>query len=52
MLGAGASDPILGACLSYDLLALFLGQEGSWKTQLGIMTAASVAIWGVKNYLV
>lgn len=52
-LGFGAaslfSDWIFGGCLVYDLVALSMGQSGSWSILLGGYAAASAAIVGAKN---
>jgi hypothetical protein len=50
-LGAAASDWIFGACLVYDLVALAVGQSGSWSTLLWFYAVATAAIVGTKNYL-
>lgn len=48
--GASAmSDWIFGGCLVYDLVALAVGQEGSWRTLLGAYAAGSAAIVTAKN---
>lgn len=52
-LGFGAaslvSDWIFGGCLVYNLVALSVGQSGSWRTLLGGYAAACAAIVGAKN---
>jgi hypothetical protein len=50
------SDWIFGGCLSYDLVALALGQSGiagqeDWARLLGGYAAACGAIVGVKNWV-
>jgi len=50
-LGALASDWIIGACLVYDLIALSVGQSGSWSTLLWFYTVGTAAIVGAKNFL-
>ena len=45
-----ASDWIFGGCLVYDLVALSVGQTGSWSSLLGGYAAACAAIVGVKNW--
>lgn len=44
-----ASDWIFGGCLVYDLVALAVGQSGSWRTLLGAYAAGSAAIVTAKN---
>ena len=44
------SDWIFGGCLVYDLVALSVGQSGSWRNLLGGYAAASAAIVGLKNW--
>ena len=43
------SDWIFGGCLVYDLVALSVGQSGSWRALLGGYAAACAAIVGAKN---
>lgn len=43
------SDPIFGATLVYDLIALYVGQSGDWKTQLGWMAGATTVAVGMKS---
>lgn len=45
------ADPILGASIVYDLIALYSGQEGSWSTTLGWYAAGAAIIVGVKHIL-
>ena len=48
--GASAmSDWIFGGCLVYDLIALSVGQSGSWRNLLGAYAAGSAAIVTAKN---
>ncbi|KAH8119760.1 hypothetical protein DFH11DRAFT_5998 [Phellopilus nigrolimitatus] len=42
------SDPIMGGCIVYDLLALCSGQKDSWRTTLGWFAAGSAAISGLR----
>lgn len=44
-----ASDWIFGACLVYDLVALAVGQSGSWRTLLGAYAVGSAGIVAAKN---
>jgi len=46
---SAASDWIFGGCMVYDLLALTVGQSGSWRTLLGAYTVGSAAIVAAKN---
>lgn len=48
-LASTMSDWIFGGCLAYDLVALAVGQGGSWGKLLGGYAAACAAIVGVKN---
>jgi hypothetical protein len=48
-LGSVASDWIFGACLVYDLVALSVGQSGSWRTLLGAYAVGSAGIVAAKN---
>lgn len=48
-LGAAASDWIFGGCLVYDLVALAVGQSGSWSTLLWAYAVGAAAIVGAKN---
>jgi len=48
---AGAmSDWIFGGCLVYDLIALSVGQTGSWSQLLGGYAAMTAGIVGLKNW--
>lgn len=48
--GASAmSDWIFGGCLVYDLVALSVGQSGSWRNLLAAYAAGSAAIVTAKN---
>ncbi len=49
-LASASSDWIFGGCMVYDLLALTVGQSGSWRTLLGAYTVGAAAIVGAKNY--
>ena len=49
-LASAASDWIFGGCLVYDLVAIAVGQGGSWGKLLGGYAAACAAIVGVKNW--
>lgn len=46
---SAASDWIFGSCLVYDLIALAVGQSGSWRTLLGAYAVGSAAIIVAKN---
>lgn len=50
-LGSLASDWIFGGCLVYDLVALAVGQSGSWRNLLASYAAGSLAIVMAKNIL-
>lgn len=50
-LASAASDWIFGACLVYDLVALAVGQSGSWRTLLGAYAVGSAGIVAAKNLL-
>ena len=43
------SDWIFGSCLVYDLVALSVGQSGSWRTLLGAYAVGSAGIVAAKN---
>ncbi|OCB86202.1 hypothetical protein A7U60_g6791 [Sanghuangporus baumii] len=43
------ADPILGGCVVYDLVALYAGQQGIWRSTLGWFAAGSAAIVGLRN---
>jgi hypothetical protein len=45
-----ASDWIFGGCLVYDLVALAVGQSGSWRTLLGAYAVGSGVIVAGKNF--
>jgi len=47
---ASMSDWIFGGCLVYDLVALSVGQEGSWGRLLGGYAAGIAGIVGFRNY--
>lgn len=47
---AAMSDWILGGCLVYDLVALTVGQSGSWGTLLGIYAGVCAGLVGLKNW--
>lgn len=46
---SAASDWIFGSCLVYDLIALAVGQSGSWRTLLGAYAVGSAGIVVAKN---
>lgn len=46
---SAASDWIFGSCLVYDLVALAVGQSGSWRTLLGAYAVGSAGIVVAKN---
>lgn len=48
-LASAASDWIFGGCLVYDLVALAVGQGGSWGRLLGAYAVGSAAIVAGKN---
>ena len=48
-LASAASDWIFGGCMVYDLVALAVGQSGSWRTLLGAYAVGSAAIVTAKN---
>ena len=48
-LASAASDWIFGGCLVYDLVALAVGQSGSWRNLLGAYAVGSAAIVAAKN---
>jgi hypothetical protein len=48
-LGSMVSDWIFGGCLVYDLVALAVGQSGSWRNLLGFYAAGSAGIVAMKN---
>ena len=43
------SDWIFGSCLVYDLVAMAVGQSGSWRTLLGAYAVGTAAIVAGKN---
>jgi hypothetical protein len=47
---AGCSDWIFGGCLVYDLIALSVGQTGSWSRMLAGYAAMTAGIVGLKNW--
>lgn len=47
---ASTSDWIFGGCLVYDLVALSVGQEGSWGRMLGGYAAMTAGIVGLRNW--
>lgn len=47
--GTLLSDGIFGACLVYDLLALYLGQTGNWQTFLGVAAVGNGLIVAIKS---
>ena len=50
-LGALTSDGIMGFCLVYDLVSLYLGQKGDWKMLLGAYTLGAAGIVGYRGLL-
>lgn len=48
-LASASSDWIFGGCLVYDLVALAVGQSGSWRTLLGAYAVGSAGIVAAKN---
>ncbi|KAI9798388.1 MAG: hypothetical protein M1825_005372 [Sarcosagium campestre] len=46
-----SSDWIFGGCLVYDLIALAVGQRGSWGQLLGLYALGSAVIVGAKNWI-
>ena len=48
---ASVSDWIFGGCLVYDLVALSVGQEGSWSKLLGAYALGTAAIVGLRNWI-
>ena len=48
-LASAASDWIFGGCLVYDLVALAVGQSGSWRNLLGAYAVGSAAIVAARN---
>lgn len=47
---AGVSDWIFGGCLVYDLVALGIGQGGSWGRLLGVYAGVAAGIVGLRNW--
>ncbi|TFL04093.1 hypothetical protein BDV98DRAFT_648834 [Pterulicium gracile] len=51
-IGAAAlSDTIFGACLAYDLVALAVGQSGSWRKLLGAYALGTAAVIGARRWM-
>lgn len=48
---ASVSDGIFGGCLVYDLVALSVGQTGSWSRLLGGYAAMTAGIVAFRNFL-
>lgn len=48
-LASATSDWIFGGCLVYDLVALAVGQSGSWRTLLSFYAVGSAGIVAAKN---
>ena len=46
---SAVSDWIFGGCLVYDLVALAVGQTGSWRNLLGAYAVGSAGILAAKN---
>ncbi|KAK5008457.1 hypothetical protein LTR16_005571 [Cryomyces antarcticus] len=51
-LASASSDWIFGGCMVYDLVALAVGQSGSWRQLLSLYAMGSAAIVGAKNYAI
>ncbi|KAI9678712.1 MAG: hypothetical protein M1817_005769 [Caeruleum heppii] len=49
-LASASSDWIFGGCLVYDLVAMAVGQSGSWRNLLGAYAVGSAAIVGARNW--
>ncbi|TKA59740.1 hypothetical protein B0A49_10890 [Cryomyces minteri] len=49
---SASSDWIFGGCMVYDLVALAVGQSGSWRQLLSLYAMGSAAIVGAKNYAI
>lgn len=47
---ASVSDWVFGGCLVYDLIALSMGQEGSWGRLLGGYAAVAAGMVGLRNW--
>ena len=47
--GGAFSDWIFGGCLVYDLVALAVGQSGSWRTLLGAYAVGTAGIVTARN---
>lgn len=47
---ASMSDWIFGGCLVYDLVALGVGQGGSWGKLLGVYAGITAGIVGLRNW--
>lgn len=48
-IASAASDWILGGCMVYDLVALAVGQSGSWRNLLAMYAVGAAGIVGAKN---
>ena len=48
-LASASSDWIFGGCMVYDLVALAMGQSGSWRNLLGAYALGAAVIVGAKN---
>ena len=46
---SAASDWIFGGCMVYDLVALAVGQSGSWRNLLALYAVGAAGIVGAKN---
>ena len=46
---SAASDWIFGGCMVYDLVALAVGQSGSWRNLLAMYAVGAAGIVGAKN---
>ena len=48
-IASAASDWIFGGCMVYDLVALAVGQSGSWRNLLAMYAVGAAGIVGAKN---
>ena len=48
-IASAASDWIFGACMVYDLVALAVGQSGSWRNLLAMYAVGAAGIVVAKN---
>ena len=49
-LASAAGDWIFGGCMVYDLVALAVGQSGSWRNLLAAYAVGAAGIVGAKNF--